>query len=954
MIPCYSSLYHELSIPYPLNSHDPVKVFTSRLQKFHLSYYLVFAMLVHAAAACAQPGMNIPGESRTENASGAMNSSGSAWRQQPRSVTGINQNWEFTKDNYVPGSAHIMTSVKWDTIQLPHTWNAYDVIDDIPGYRRGTGWYRKKLVFTEADKKKDLFLRFEAANQSATIYINGKKAGSHTGGYTAFQLLINPLLKFDPEKPNEILLKVDNSYDPQVPPLSADFTFFGGAYRDAWLISTNSIHFSLADHGSAGVFISTPQVNAESASIHVSGSIRNSHNSTQRVEVSTIVLNNNGRQETIVKNILSLSAGETGFTQDIRSFIKPRLWSPEDPYLYTIKTTIRDAASGDLLDEVSNPLGFRWFHFDADKGFFLNDKPYKLVGTSRHQDRPGMGNAVPATLARQDMELLKKMGGNFLRIAHYPQDPSILEACDRLGILASVEIPVVNEITESDSFYRNCENMQVEMIRQNYNHPSIIIWCYMNEVLLRPHFTDNKERQKIYFGNITRLAKRLDSVTRAEDKYRYTMIANHGDFDKYRSTGLTDIPMIVGWNLYSGWYGGEMDGFAAFLDKHHQQLPAKPMVVSEYGADADPRISSLNPVRFDKSVEYAIKFHQYYMEQMMKRPFVAAAMIWNLADFNSETREETMPHINNKGLLEWDRTPKDLYYYYQSQLTSTPLIKICSAYNDMRCGVAGNTGATCYQPLQVISNLDSVELLVNGQSQGWKLTNQGVCEWKVPFQNGNNSIVARGKQQQKWYEDRSEFKFRIQPYLLADTVTRFEEINVLLGSGRYFFDKKNGVAWQPDQPYRAGSWGFIGGTAFKMTGNTRLPYGSDKNIIGTYEDPVYQTQQTGISAYRLDVPPGEYELTLHFAELQGANSKGLIYNLTNPPRQEQGPPRRFNVYVNDQLILEDFNLAAQYGTAKAVCKKYRITTTGSQGIQIVFSALEGEPVLNALQVRRVY
>ncbi|RZM15925.1 MAG: hypothetical protein EOO88_43215, partial [Pedobacter sp.] len=342
----------------------------------------------------------------------------------------------------------------------------------------------------------------------------------------------------------------------------------------------------------------------------------------------------------------------------------PTLWSVASPYLYKASTIITEASTGKVLDEIEHSVGFRWFTFDASQGFFLNGKSLKLIGASRHQDRKGFGNAVPDSLARKDVVLLKEMGGNFLRVAHYPQDPAVLKACDELGILASVEIPVVNEITETDSFYNNCLQMQVEMIRQHYNHPSVIIWCYMNEVLLRPSFNDDKARQTLYFSNIAKLAGRLDSLTRKEDPFRYTMIAHHGNYNQYKEVGLIDIPMIVGWNLYQGWYGSKIEDLPPYLDRYHRDYPQKPMMITEYGADADPRIRSTDPVRFDKSIEYATYYHQYYLEQIMQRPFVAGAQVWNLADFNSETRNESMPHINNKGLLQWDRTPKDPYYFY--------------------------------------------------------------------------------------------------------------------------------------------------------------------------------------------------------------------------------------------------------------------------------------------------
>jgi beta-galactosidase len=287
-----------------------------------------------------------------------------------------------------------------------------------------------------------------------------------------------------------------------------------------------------------------------------------------------------------------------------------------------------------------------------------------LIGTSRHQDYKGLGNAVDKKLALQDVAFIKNMGANFLRIAHYPQDPAVLQACDELGLLTSVEIPVVNEITESASFYNNCINMQVEMIRQNYNHPSVIIWCYMNEIFLRPHFNGERNGRKNILPPL-QSRKNIGQCYRKEDPSRYTMIANHADFARYNEYGLTTLSMLTGWNLYSGWYGGKLEDFSVFLDKHHQKLPQQPFMVAEYGADADNRIRSMEPVRFDKSVEYTTRFHQYYIGEIMKRPFVAGAVIWNLADFNSETRIETMPHINNKGLLTWDRIRR-IHIFYTS------------------------------------------------------------------------------------------------------------------------------------------------------------------------------------------------------------------------------------------------------------------------------------------------
>jgi beta-galactosidase len=856
----------------------------------------------------------------------------------PAKVVSLNDQWMFSKDTKNTYQVSGLAGLPWENINLPHTWNTMDVLDDEPGYYRGTGWYQRKLKTGSALKGKQLFLRFSGAGQVAEVFINGQLAGRHTGGYSRFIVPVSKWLNYTDD---EIAVKVHNEFNEDIAPLTADFTFFGGIYRNVDLIIADPVHFTKTDHGSSGIYISTPNVSDESAAVTVKSLIDNTSSATRRLRVTSRLMDADGRIIASSTSATKVVAGaQTTVSHQFKSVRNPKLWSPDKPYLYRMVTTISDQATKEVLDEATNPVGFRWFRFDASEGFFLNGKPLKLIGASRHQDYENLGNAVPDALQIRDVELLKEMGGNLLRIAHYPQDPQILEACDRLGILASVEIPVVNTITESSAFTKNCIMMQKEMIRQNYNHPSIVIWAYMNEVLLRPKFTDDKPRQEVYYGHIRQLAKTLDSLTRAEDPSRYTMIANHGAFDLYHKVGLTKIPMLVGWNLYSGWYSGSPADFAKFLDRHHQELPDRPLLVTEYGADADPRIRSFQPVRFDKSIEYALAFNQVYLDEMIKRPFVNGAMAWNLADFNSETREETMPHINNKGLLTIGRKPKDTYYLYQAYLLNRPFLKIASASWNKRSGFQDSTGTCSTQPIQVATNLKNAELFLNGKSLGIKEAVSHICTWQVPFLNGQNKLsVVSGDQ-------RDEME--------VDFVIPKTSFYVLLGAGRYYTNDKLHERWMPARVYSKGSWGTIGGTAFKGT-NNRMSYGSDKNILGTDDDPVYQTQQVGIEQFRFDVPDGEYELTLHFAELiGGATKEALAYNLDNNHVKEKAEQRVFTVDVNGDVLLNKVNIAAAYGYTTAVSKKTRVSVNGGKGISINFKAIEGKAILNAVQLRQIY
>ena len=819
---------------------------------------------------------------------------------------------------------------------MPHTWNADDVMDDEPGYHRNLCWYRKTFTLSPSDAKKEISFLFEGANQETLVLINGKIAGKHSGGYTAFHV---PASRFLKAGTNLIMVGVDNSHNENIPPLSADFSFYGGIYRDVYLVTSNRIHFHDSLYGSTGVQLSTPEVNHGKARIEVKNFVVNRNNRDVHIDMLTTILDSKGKKVAGVKTRTLIKAFSDTIVIQHTEVLNPALWSPGKPELYTANISIQDE-KGKLLDKQVHKTGFRWFSFDADKGFFLNGKSLKLVGASRHQDFKGMGNAVPDNVAIADLVLLKNMGANFLRVAHYPQDPSILRACDSLGLLASVEIPIVNQITESEAFYNNSLHMQTEMIRQNYNHPSVVMWCYMNEVLLRPRFADDKQRQQIYFENIRKLARQLEELTRKEDPYRYTMMANHGSLSQYKNAGLLEIPMVVGWNLYSGWYGGKIEDFPVFLDNFHKSYPHIPVVVSEYGSDADPRINSLEPVRFDKSIEYTTKFHQYYFRQMQERSFVAGAMIWNLADFHSETRGETMPHINNKGLLQWDRKPKDPYYYYKAILSETPYIKILGDPSSIAVSKDSSNGGW-YRMIQVVSNLGDVR--VNGKPIQMK---DGLGEFRLGLSEDRNLVVASGKINEKNHSDTMMVIFN------SKRITEFDELNILLGANRYFVDAK-GRRWQPDQPYVKGGWGSIGGNVFKLENNNRLPYGTDRDIIETDDDPIYQTQKTGIKGYRFDAPAGEYELVLHFAALSGGKIEVPVYNLGEEERKEKELRNVFHARLNGKPFLTDFDPAVS-GIAKPVTRSTTIRINKGESILLEFEAVEGQPVLNAIRLKKTY
>lgn len=875
---------------------------------------------------------------------------------QDRITTSINSNWQFLQGE---DSTKLGNQNKWTTVSIPHTWNANDVMDEVPGYYRGVGWYKKTIYLPKAWSQKQVYLYFEGVGQVADVYINGKSVGKHIGSYNAFSFDISPFLNFSAVEntSNELVVRVDNSHNENIPPLAADFTFYGGIYRDVNLIAVNQVHFDCDNYASAGVFIQTPLVNENKAVLNIKGAFVNGTKAKRNIVISQQILDAEGKLYAEQKKQYSVDAGQKlAFEQDWNNLKGMHLWSIEDPYLYRVVSTISDAATKEKLDQISNPLGFRWYKFDAQTGFSLNGKPIKLIGASRHQDYQGLGNALTDEIHVQDVILLKQMGGNFLRIAHYPQDQTILETCDRLGILTSVETPIVNRITETEDFSKNAKQMHLEMIRQNFNHPSLIMWTYMNEVLLMPRYNRGSEQQEKYFSAVAKLARELEDLTHGEDSIRYTMIPNHGAWDLYHKVGLTKIPKLVGWNLYQGWYSGTLEDFGKFLDKHHAELPEKPLLVTEYGSDADIRLHSFKPERFDKTVEYTTQFHQSYLKDMLNRPFVAAAIIWNLAEFNSEQRAETTPHINAKGLLTWDRKPKDSYRFYQSNLLKTPYLQIGSKEWNQRTGFANSANnLTCVQPIAVFSNQQKVTLSLNGKVIGTATTNQGIANFEIPFVNGVNELTASSNENGIQVLDHVTIQFQLLSQDLKNPKLPFQSMNISMGDKRYFFDEKAGQTWIPEQEYQPGSWGYVGGQIFTIKGSTRTGYGTTKHPIGTNMDPIFQTQRTGIQQFKMDLPDGTYELSLLFAELLSpAKANELVYNLGNAAPPEEFKERTFNVLLNGQELLTSFSNNNYLEPLHAITTKHRIVVSNGVGVTLDFKPLVGEPILNGIQVRRVY
>ncbi|MEN3324980.1 glycoside hydrolase family 2 TIM barrel-domain containing protein [Mariniflexile soesokkakense] len=839
----------------------------------------------------------------------------------------INSGWQFSENE-----------TQWETVNLPHTWNINDAFDDVPGYRRGLGYYKKKVYLSSEEKGRIHYLKFNAVNQEATVFVNGKLIGNHKGGYTAFNFDVSEFINYDAY--NLIEVTVDNSHNENIPPLDADFTFYGGIYRDVEFISISKQHFSLDDFASDGFYVNYYNVSEEKAGVTVTCILNNRATINLKTKLRLDLLDAEGNLVKTRTELLKLPAETSNeFKIKLPEVYNPKLWSPEIPYLYHLQLVLTNE-QGVVLDSKLANIGFRWIGVDAEKGFFLNGKPIKLVGVNRHQDFNGFGNAVAIELQKKDIEIIKNMGGNFLRFAHYPHARELYDMCDKLGIMVWTEIPVVNKVTDTEAFFTTSLDMQKEHIKQYYNYPSVAMIGYMNEIFLRLAF-DNKssEDSKQQLKTTTlKLANDLEVLTRRLAPNHITVMAGHLN-EVYNETGIADLPKIFGWNLYFGWYDKDIPDLGVFLDNQHERYPNRSLLLSEYGPGADVRIFTRTPKKFDFSWDYQAKLHQSYYEQIMNRPFMTGMAAWNFADFGSEFRGDPIPHVNQKGLVQYDRTPKEIYYWYKSVLDKKePFIHISSDY------LSGLTVMDDQPyPVQIFSNQKRLSVFLNGQKLEDVTIENGYTTVCFLFKNGINliKVVSADVSHEKSIE-----VLNINALNFKD----FDRFGINLGSHFYFRDETQKLTFVPDQVYQKGWFGYFDGKPFGMTKDKNQ--GIPNNIKNTTSDPLFQTMLEGCTSYKADIPEGTYKISLFFVE---PNIKPVenIYNLSgsDTPIQNKGQ-RVFDIYINDVLIHKEFNMAKEYP------EKYGITLTSiikiveNEDLIINLKPIEGNPVISGILIEK--
>ena len=600
-----------------------------------------------------------------------------------RTIVSFNEGWLFTKQG------------KDEPVTLPHTWNAVDGQDGGGDYYRGACRYTKQFPKPALNPGEEAWLEFKGAAYTADVSVNGEALCHHEGGFSTFRIKL-PELKDE----NTVEVRVDNSSNDRVYPQKADFTFYGGIYRDVKLIIVPKTHFDLDYLGSCGIRV-TATPDGDKATVRV-------ESRTTGGQVQIALVDAAGK---------TVATGEgTDATMTIENAHR---WNGvADPYLYTAQCRLVE--DGKVLDNLDIPFGVRSFRVDPKQGFFLNEKPYPLHGVSRHQDRKGLGNAITRPMHDEDMALIAEMGCNTVRLAHYQHDQYFYDLCDRYGMVVWAEIPYISEHMPNGR--EDTISQAKELVEQNYNHPSIVCWGVSNEITI-----STKDKKDMLDNH-----RQLNDLCHEMDKTRLTTLACYamcGPFN--RSAHITDM---VSWNLYLGWY---VPGFILndlWMGFFHLCFPNRPFGYSEYGAEGMPNLHSTHPHRGDHTEEYQAKYHEYMLRCFKRHPWMWATHVWNMFDFAADARDQGgEPGMNHKGLVTFDRkTKKDSFYLYKAWWSDEAFVHICSKRFVER------TGSTA--TVKVYSNQSTVALYVNGNKVG-EQTSEHVFTFKVPL-NGELHIQA--------------------------------------------------------------------------------------------------------------------------------------------------------------------------------------------------------------------
>ena len=605
----------------------------------------------------------------------------------------FNDNWYFKKGDEVIEEIN----QDFECLNLPHTYNNIDGQDGGDDYYRGYAIYAKQFKCDEYPKT---YIEFNGVGQSCEVFLNNHYLGRHDGGYSIFRFDLTDYLKED----NLLVVKVDNTKNNKVYPQMADFTFYGGIYRDVYLIHGNMQHFDIMDHGSKGVIV-TPRIVENKCEVEIEAWFTGG----DEIEFNIGELN---KKEKVNGNYFKCAI----------EIDNPHLWDGlNDPYLYKLNSKLYK--DNELKDELDINFGIRQFKVDPNEGFFLNGKPYPLRGVSKHQDRLDVGNAVSKENLEEDIEIIKELGATTIRLAHYQHDQYFYDLCDENGLIIWAEIPYISKHMPTGK--ENTLSQMEELIKQNYNHPCIVCWGLSNEITIG----GGAESESLLDNH-----RELNDLVHKLDKTRLTTMAHVMSQDPHGS--IIDIPDIASYNHYYGWYVGETSGYAKFFDKFHAEHPNHCIGLSEYGADANPKLHSNNPKKGDYSEEYQAKYHEEVLAFINERKYLWASHVWNMFDFAADARREGGNEgKNQKGLVTMDRKlKKDSFYLYKAYWNNKEeFVHICSSRYVNR-----DEDITL---IKVYSNMDEVSLYVDDKLFETQKADK-IFRFEVPISK-EHKIVAK-------------------------------------------------------------------------------------------------------------------------------------------------------------------------------------------------------------------
>jgi beta-galactosidase len=847
-----------------------------------------------------------------------------------RTETQLIEGWRFA---FGDQHAEQSDTSGWQAVTLPHTWNrigghatkAADANDS-----RGKGWYQLKFRLGQGmQKPRRTWLQFDGASIVSDVWLNGVPLGRHAGAVSAFRFDVSDALRTGE---NLLMVRTDNtapdtkdSVTAETLPMGGDWFMYGGLYRKVSLITTAPVHVDLGDHGGPGVHARTVSLEPGRAHVEVVTNVRNDAGAAQAVQVRTSLVDAKGKTVAMSTQPLDMAVSSLREVKTSLDVAKPRLWNGvADPYLYTVRVEV--LAGARTVDTVAEQFGIRTMRFDPDKGFFLNGKPMALRGVNRHQETGANGWASTVAELERDYAIIKEMGANTIRLAHYQHPKEGYALADRMGLIVWAEVPLVllsapyGEPTATPGFIANAEQHLRELIRQNINHPSIAVWSIANE----PNIANVWMQPK---PPTVPLLERLAALARAEDPSRPPVLASccgtlpGSLMPTTPGKGLDSPPQAVdvfGVNVYFGWYYANVADLSAYLDEVHTFYPKKAISVTEYGAGGALSQHTDNPLGgpiIAGGRPHPEGFQSYIHEktwpQLRDKPYLWASWLWNMFDFGTAIRMEgDLVDTNDKGIVSFDRkTKKESFYFYKAHWNPEPMIYLAGhRYTERASPVAD---------VKAYSNAPTARLAVNGRDLGSVDCVERICLWRnVVLDKGDNALIVTASFKGKTLRDNAMWRRADGPgtyRILAGQLGVTQTSTGLYGSDNFF----------------------TGGEGKLLNEPVRRNPPPPKVVQGAADQALFLAYRTGSFSYELPLPDGDYDLTLRFVE---------------PVENQAAGKRVFDVRVQDSVALPDLDIAAVAGSMRALERTVPLRVSGGKA-RVEFLPKAGAAILSSFSVQ---